>query len=288
MIQDIYPDRLDNRYRDIRPEPGDGVLCFEDGRVAAEGREGRLVFPLRREFPEETKCVYLFSVTGRKYFLALNGKAPAACPRYTMQELRGLPLRGNGDIFAAYTGFHLWKWYSTSRYCGACGQRTAFDREERAMVCPACGNRIYPRLNPAVIVGVMNGERLLITRYRTGFAHNALVAGFTEIGETVEETVRREVMEEVGLKVKDIRYFGSQPWGIACDILMGFYCRVDGEDTIRRDDQELKYAEWVRREDIVLQPSDYSLTNEMMKRFRDGREEESMTAWPGPAGARWS
>lgn len=123
-----------------------------------------------------------------------------------------------------------------------------------------------------MIVGVKNGEYLLLTRYRRGFRHNALVAGFCEIGETVEETVSREVMEEVGLKVRNIRYYKSQPWGIASDLLMGFYCEVDGDDTIHRDGNELKYAEWVRREDIVLQPSDYSLTNEMMKRFRDGKE----------------
>ena len=94
------------------------------------------------------------------------------------------------------------------------------------------------------------------TKYKTGFAHNALVAGFTEIGETMEETVKREVMEETGLKVKNIRYYKSQPWGIASDILLGYYCDVDGDDTITMDESELKYAEWVKREDIVLQPMD--------------------------------
>ena len=76
-------------------------------------------------------------------------------------------------------------------------------------------------------------------------------------------------MEEIGLKVKNIRYYKSQPWGIASDILMGFYCDVDGDPVIRRDDSELKYAEWVERKDIELQPTDDSLTNEMMKVFRD-------------------
>ena len=148
---------------------------------------------------------------------------------------------------------------------------TVFDTVERAKVCPVCGNRIYPRINPAVIVGVINGSRLLLTKYKTGYGHNALVAGFTEIGETFEETVQREVMEEVGLKVKNIRYYKSQPWGIALDILAGFYCEVDGDDTIRRDDSELKYAEWVEREAIELQPTNDSLTNEMMRMFREGK-----------------
>lgn len=78
-------------------------------------------------------------------------------------------------------------------------------------------------------------------------------------------------MEEVGLKVKNIRYYKSQPWGMASDILMGYFCEVDGDDDIFMDESELKYAEWVYREDIVLQPSDYSLTNEMMKIFKENK-----------------
>ena len=155
------------------------------------------------------------------------------------------------------------------RDCGRCGGELTNDTKERARFCPACGNKIYPRINPAVIVRVRNGDRLLLTRYRAGYGHNALIAGFTEIGETLEETVQREVMEEAGLKVKNITYYKSQPWGIAADVLMGFYCDVDGDDTIHRDDSELKYAAWVERKDIVLQPDSLSLTNEMMAVFKN-------------------
>ena len=130
---------------------------------------------------------------------------------------------------------------------------------------------IYPRINPAVIVGVTNGDSILVTRYRQGYAHNALIAGFAEIGETLEETVAREVMEEAGIKVKNIRYYKSQPWGMAQDLLVGFYCDADGDTTIKMDDNELRYAAWTKREDIVLQPNDLSLTNEMMKMFMQGK-----------------
>ena len=126
-------------------------------------------------------------------------------------------------------------------------------------------------INPAVIVGIRNNDRILITKYRRGYGHSALVAGFTEIGETFEDTVRREVMEEAGIKVKNIIYYKSQPWGIAQDILAGFYCEVDGDDIIKMDNRELKFASWVNREDIELQPTDYSLTNEMMRMFKEGK-----------------
>ena len=126
---------------------------------------------------------------------------------------------------------------------------------------------------PAVIVAVTNGDEIVLTRYANrSFSYHALVAGFTEIGETLEETVRREVMEEVGLKVKNIRYYKSQPWAVAGDILTGYFCDVDGDPAIRVDEQELKEAVWVKREDVDGQPDDFSLTNEMMMVFREGRE----------------
>jgi NAD+ diphosphatase len=111
----------------------------------------------------------------------------------------------------------------------------------------------------------------LVTRYRNGYNHNALVAGFTEIGETLEQTVAREVMEETGIKVKNIRYYKSQPWGIAQDILVGFFCEAEGDDEISLDENELKFAQWLKRDEIELQPDSISLTNEMMKLFKEGK-----------------
>ncbi len=175
-------------------------------------------------------------------------------------------------IFAALTGKHLADWYRDTRFCGRGGAKMAHSQRERAQKCPECGYTAYPRIMPAVIVGVKNGDSLLLTKYRTGFGHNALIAGFTEIGETAEETVAREVMEEAGVRVKNIRYYKTQPWGIANDLLLGYYCELDGDPTIHMDEGELKYAEWVRREDIILQPDNFSLTNEMMTRFKDGLE----------------
>jgi len=100
----------------------------------------------------------------------------------------------------------------------------------------------------------------------------ALIAGFTEIGETLEECVAREVMEEAGLKVKNLRYYKSQPWGSVQDLLMGFYCDVDGDTEIKLERNELKEGRWVPRAEIEGQTDDLSLTNEMMMVFKEGRE----------------
>ncbi|MBQ7655176.1 MAG: NAD(+) diphosphatase [Clostridia bacterium] len=278
MIQDIAPCRFINRFENKKPTASGAVMCFHGNRLlAAYDEEQRsLRFPRFRDFScGAENAVYLFRIDGQDFFLLSGDAEPLPGYAYrTMQELRDFPLSGNVGIFAAYCAYHLWKWYSANRFCGACGTKTVHDTIERAVVCPDCGNKIYPRINPAVIIGITNGDRLLLTKYRTGFVHNALVAGFTEFGETLEETVEREVMEEVGLKVKNICYYKSQPWGVAADILAGFFCQVDGDDAIRMDDTELKYAEWVKREDIVLQPNNYSLTNEMMKLFKDGKLED--------------
>lgn len=269
MIQDIYPHRLYNQYRtDIAPQPSSPLLVFIGGRTMV--KKGTAAFPTAQEI--DLPLTYLFSVDDKAYFMPREELSDIP-DGYELMEPRTFRSRTDvpdEDVFAVFTGKHLSDWYRDTRFCGRCGSKTSHSLTERAMVCPRCGYTAYPRIMPAVIVGVINGDSILITRYSRGYAHNALIAGFTEIGETAEQTVSREVMEEAGIKVKNIRYYKSQPWGIAGDLLLGFYCEADGSTDITMDKGELRYAEWVKREDIVLQPDSMSLTNEMMMMFRDG------------------
>ena len=141
------------------------------------------------------------------------------------------------------------------------------------MYCDRCHQMEYPKISPAVIIAVTDGNRLLLSKYngRT-YKKYALLAGFTEIGETLEQTVSREVMEEVGLKVKNLRYYKSQPWSFSGTLLFGFFCDVDGDDTLTVDHEELSMAQWVERDKIPDQGNNISLTKEMMMLFRDGKE----------------
>ena len=272
MIQDISPSRLDNSFKPLVTEENDLMLCFDsEGRLLCGTEDGRLRFPTAREAKAE-RTVYAFSLDEDRFFIALSEYVCTA-GGFGLRGIRELrDMCGGKELFAAFTAYHLWRWYADSRFCGRCGEVLEPDGRERAMRCQGCGNVIYPRINPAVIVGVTKGDSILITRYRRGYGHNALVAGFTEIGETLEETVAREVMEETGIKVGNIRYYRSQPWGMAQDMLVGFFCEAEGSGKIQMDENELKYAEWVKRDDIELQPNDLSLTNEMMRVFRDGKE----------------
>ena len=177
-------------------------------------------------------------------------------------------------VFAGSTAWHVYHWYHNSRFCGICGSRLVHDEKERMMKCPDCGNMVFPRLVPAVIVGLRDEDRLMMTKYvGREYKRYALIAGFTEIGETIEETVAREVMEEVGLKVKNITYYKSQPWGFDDDLLLGFFCDLDGDDRIKIDRSELSVATWVDYKDIPDYDEGLSLTEEMMKTFKRQREE---------------
>ena len=105
------------------------------------------------------------------------------------------------QAFAAITAFHIYGWYRDNHFCGRCGKPTIHDDRERMLKCPSCGNMIYPKICPAVIVAVTDHDRILLTKYagRT-YRNYALIAGFNEVGETLEQTVKREVMEELGKK----------------------------------------------------------------------------------------
>ena len=274
MIQDIAPHALRNEFvPGARPKPGDTVFRFAQGKLIGAFREGALRLPTW-EALGKPRVRYLFSLDGNNMFLCLDadGTVPEGMEPLSVRALRTKDAAGRPAIFAAWTAWQLANWYLDNRYCGRCGGETEDAADERCIVCPACGRRIYPRIIPAVIVGVTDGDRLLLTRYNRPGAYHALVAGFTEIGETLEETVRREVKEETGLDVEHVRYYKSQPWGIVDDLLAGFFCDVTGDTEIRMDDRELKEAVWTCREDIDGQPDSFSLTNEMMMLFKAGLE----------------
>ncbi|MCI2049121.1 MAG: NAD(+) diphosphatase [Lachnospiraceae bacterium] len=281
MIQDSVKGIYDNRYLCPVPADTDTVFLFTEKPkhlLVRKGADSTLLFPvwsmLRGKVGEAT-LQYVFAVGARRCFL-LNGAAGTELPGFAEEPLsvlrRGVPRE---MCFAAETAYQLYAWYRDNRFCGRCGALMQPGTSERSMLCPSCGNVVYPKISPAVIVGVTDGDRILMTRYAgREYRGHALIAGFCEIGETGEDTVRREVMEESGLQVKNIRYYKTQPWGFDSDLLLGYWCDVDGDRTITMDTGELAAAEWVRRGDITDAFEDMSLTNEMICRFRDGKERQ--------------
>lgn len=235
------------------------------------------------------KALFLFTVGETAYFRcevdtdALEASLSSACPENSdtrrwvflpIAELKKYAPKRH--VFAGLVGYEYDSWYASRRYCGKCGAKLVHDMVERMVRCPHCGLMEFPKLFPAVIVGIVDKQRdkVLVSRYANReYKRYALIAGFCEMGETVEETVHREVMEEVGLKVKNLRYYKSQPWPPSSSLLFGFFCELDGSNAIKLDEHELECAEWIDRSDLPTD-EDYSLTRDMMQVLRDRREAE--------------
>lgn len=271
MLHEIAPLNLDNSYVNAEPDEDSLFISFSYGNILV--REGEHCgYPryceVRYLLDEYT---YIFSITGKKYFLCtLREDCVLGYEYVPMQKFRAM--KPKEEIFAGMTAYHLYVWYRDNRYCGRCGKHMVHDEKERMMRCDSCGNRVYPKIMPAVIVGVIKGDSILVTRYKgRPYKGYALIAGFNEIGETAEETVAREVMEEAGIEVEDIRYVTSQPWGIAQDLLLGYFCRAKDDSPVKIDEEELSWAEWVKRDELDVKDEDVSLTNRMLCMFAEGK-----------------
>lgn len=275
MVQDIAPKVLYNQYTYKEPKETDFIAVFDGNFILIKQYGEAVEFPQLKDFQLAPRCEYLFAVDETGYFLSMEfGRSREdMLLRQDVQSryIKMSAVRSQADrefCFAAYTAYHLYQWYYGTQYCGCCGGRMRPDRKERMLYCERCSRPVYPRISPAVIVAVTDGSRLLLSKYAgREYKRYALIAGFVEAGETAEEAVQREVMEEVGLRVKNIRYYKSQPWGIDANLLLGYFAELDGSSEIHLDRSELAMAEWAEREELADMDDGFSLTREMMQAF---------------------
>lgn len=279
MIQEITPHKFKNEYVPVPPKKEDYLLIYNGRKILLKCVDGIIRYPT---FAEMEDCnawsalyedyTYLFEIDGKHFYRGthlsvtdLEGYEWADMQMFRTSSPKYL-------AFAGVTGWQMNRWYETHRFCGRCGYPMVKDSKERMMKCPDCGLMEFPKICPAVIVGLTHGNKMLMTKYaHAEHKRYALVAGYAETGETIEEAVAREVMEEVGLKVKNLHYYKSQPWSYSDSLLFGFFCELDGEDeTVTLDEKELAVAEWFEREDMPVEANDISLTNEMMIAFKNG------------------
>lgn len=274
MLQEIEPRHLDNQYHPVPMGPGARICVFRDKDVLVSRREESVILPDWELLKDDiVRSVYLFSVDEEPYFLAELREDAVLPEGYMFDNVRShRRLQPKYTVYAEMTAWHLYIWYRDNCFCGRCGHRTVHDGKLRMLSCPDCGNMIFPKICPAIIVGVINGDHILLTKYSGRVYKNyALIAGFTEIGETAEDTVRREVFEEAGVHVKNIRYWGTQPWGIDSDLLLGYFADLDGSAEITMDREELSVAGWFHRDEMDIPADDVSLTNDMIRAFIENR-----------------
>jgi NAD+ diphosphatase len=284
MIHEISPHVFNNEFKVADPRATDLVIRYNGSKTLLKKvGEGYVVPQVGELLTLEGKTLadfeghYLFSIDDTAFFLDdsviakstdVAAQIPAGYEYMGSRTFRSMdPVERLGGATAA----HIAHWESQNKFCGVCGNVTIRGDKERSIVCPKCGNVVYPRISPVVIVAVHNGDKLLM-------AHNIdnpnprlfLISGFVEIGESLEQAVHREVQEEAGVKVKNVRYFGSQPWPFSDSLIAGFTAELDGDDTIHMQEAELSEATWVRREDIPEYETDVSISCCLIENFRRG------------------
>ena len=172
-------------------------------------------------------------------------------------------------IWVAGRANQLVDWNQTHQFCGRCGHATEDKQSERAKICPACSLINYPRVSPAIIVAVIKDNQILLgsnRRFKTGFY--SVIAGFAEPGESLEECVAREVYEEVGVAVKNIRYFGSQPWPFPNSLMVGFIADYAG-GWINVDKSEIIEAAWFSARNLPPIPPKISIARQLIDWFAE-------------------
>ena len=187
---------------------------------------------------------------------------------YVLQSLRKLHFVIADDLFAiAARAVQIMAWHNTHRFCGRCATPMIQHPSERAKRCPNCKLRQYPRLSPAVIMLIYKGEQLLLARaprFRNGMY--SVLAGFVEPGESLEETVARETREEVGVEIKNIRYFGSQPWPFPNSLMVGFTAEY-ASGTITPEPGEIEDAAWFDKTNLPPVPGELSIARKLIDWF---------------------
>ncbi len=166
-------------------------------------------------------------------------------------------------------------WDRTHRFCGQCGAPTEDEPHERAKRCPACGLIGYPRLSPAIIIAVVRktdqGDRLLLARnHRFPTGRYSVIAGFVEPGETLEECAQREVCEEVGIRIRNVRYFGSQPWPFPNSLMIAFTAEYAGGE-ITLEESEIAEAGWFAAGALPDIPPRMSISRRLIDWFVAGQ-----------------
>jgi NAD+ diphosphatase len=271
MIHEILPETLDIRFQpSVVPGDDDFVFHYQENTLLWKWEDGALVIPRRNDFPEvpeESEFRFLFSLENTPCFLLL-GKPGETIPDLVFQDLslfRKHPVQLLA--WSSLVGYHLYSWYLNHRFCGRCGAPAFPLTEERAIGCSSCSRVVYPDIAPAIIVAVVCGERILLIRGKTGRSWYSLVSGYVDAGETLERAVAREVKEEVGLDVRNIRYYADQPWPLSGSLMVGFVAEADDRQAILIDDNEISEAAWFTRGSLPEYAPALSIAGEMIRRF---------------------
>ena len=240
--------------------------------------EDEVVFPDLNDFGSDLlgneDVEYLGAIDGFHCFF-LPWEPSASIPDgMIFQSLRTMYDRiGENMGLVASRAVHLAGWSRQNRYCGVCGGLTLKDNDERARRCPSCGNVIYPRISPAIIIAVVKDDKLLLA-HNKGFRERwfSTIAGFMEPGESIEACAKREVYEETGIKIKNIRYFASQPWPFPDSLMIGLTAEYESGE-VATDGVEIDEAGFFSVAGLPERPGNHSIAGRLIQWFIDGQKD---------------
>ncbi len=275
MIHEIYPHRFSNHFlagRKIGEK--DYIFHYNGNQILLRTCGDEFEIPRKKDFPEipdEAENTFLFTLDDIPCFLIWDD-LKADKPGFVYKELSFFRHTRQQEIaWVSMAGFHLMNWYSQNTFCGKCGAETRQKPDDRALICTGCNTIIYPRISPAVIVAIICNDKILLAR-SSNFSGNwySLIAGYVDIGESLEEALIREVKEEVGLDVRNIRYYKSQPWPLSGSMMIGFVAEADENQPVSTDDREIAEAAWFTRGNLPDHSLNLSIAGEMIEKFEAG------------------
>jgi NAD+ diphosphatase len=283
----------------LADERSRAILVWNSRNLIAEGDSPRAVYMELAQIPPERRNSADLILLGRfgdtNYFAyeIESAEQPPVLPGTRFEDLRVvasvLPIDDAGLLGYARA---LVSWRRRHRFCGACGSKTESARSGHVLVCtnPACRHEQFPRIDPAIIVLVSDGERALLGRQASWpIGRYSTIAGFVEPGESLEDAVAREVFEETGIRVDAVEYHSSQPWPFPASLMLGFTAHALTTE-IRLQDQELEDARWFSRADLAAQgtllPPRQSISYRLIEHWFDAasavplRDLHGSTPWP--------
>ncbi|MCX8128775.1 MAG: NAD(+) diphosphatase [Clostridia bacterium] len=249
-------------------------FLFDSGKMLVKPEDNGYTLPIYRNLEgiglKTLRILFLGEFDGLPCYSAEVDSQLKAPEGMEYRDLRSLFGMIEDDTFLlAGRASQLLHWDSTHSYCGRCGNVTETKSDERAKICKGCGLVSYPRISPAIIVAVVKEKKLLL-------AHSAhfpgglysVIAGFVEPGETFEECVKREVMEEVGIRIANPKYFGSQPWPFPDSLMVAFTAEYESGD-IKVDGKEISDAGWYGKDELPHVPSRMSIGGRLINWFKE-------------------
>lgn len=247
-------------------------FMFEGSKLLVKKMNGQTSIPVNGDLESMD-----INLAHSRYFGDLEGSACYSIDKpadftpsvnLVFTELRELSSVFSEELFhLSCRGLHLLRWFENNKFCSKCGTLAEDKKDEVAKLCPKCGFVNYPRISPAIIVAIINKDKLLLA-HNSRFVEKrySVIAGFVEPGETFEECVAREVKEEVGIEVKNIKYFSSQPWPFPDSVMIGFTAEYAGGE-IEEDGIEILDAGWYGADELPLTPSGGSVAGKLIRWF---------------------